>query len=91
MDEDNDGRFPDDSPIEIRYPRSKAEEQGDRATEVVVVAVGGSRQWSVTCTSMTWGGCTASAQLLFAYTGFLSVQRQVLAPALVPRRSAQPS
>jgi hypothetical protein len=31
MDEDNDGRFPDDSPVEIRYPRSKQEEHGDRS------------------------------------------------------------
>ena len=29
-DEDNDGRFPDESPIEVRYPRSKQEEQGGR-------------------------------------------------------------
>ncbi len=29
-DEDNDGRFPDDSPVEVRYPRSKQEEKGDR-------------------------------------------------------------
>ena len=29
-DEDNDGRFPGESPVEIRYPRSKQEEQGDR-------------------------------------------------------------
>ena len=29
-DEDNDGRFPDDSPVEVRYPRSKQEEQGAR-------------------------------------------------------------
>ena len=29
-DEDNDGRFPDQSPVEVRYPRSKQEEQGDR-------------------------------------------------------------
>ena len=29
-DEDNDGRFPDESPVEVRYPRSKREEQGDR-------------------------------------------------------------
>jgi hypothetical protein len=28
VDEDNDGRFPDDSPVEVRYPRSK---QGDRS------------------------------------------------------------
>ncbi len=26
-DEDNDGRFPDESPVEVRYPRSKQEEQ----------------------------------------------------------------
>jgi hypothetical protein len=29
-DEDNDDRFPDDSPVEVRYPRSKQEERGDR-------------------------------------------------------------
>ena len=29
-DEDNDGRYPDDSPVQVRYPRSKREEQGDR-------------------------------------------------------------
>jgi hypothetical protein len=29
-DQDNDGRFPDQSPVEVRYPRSKQEEQGDR-------------------------------------------------------------
>jgi hypothetical protein len=29
-DEDNDGKFPDESPVEVRYPRSKREEQGDR-------------------------------------------------------------
>jgi hypothetical protein len=27
---DNDGRFPDDSPVEVRYPRSNQEEDGDR-------------------------------------------------------------
>jgi hypothetical protein len=27
--EDNDSRFPDESPVEVRYPRSKQEEQGD--------------------------------------------------------------
>src|SRR2546429_2096998 len=31
-DEDNDGKFPDESPVEIRYPRSKQEEQADRDT-----------------------------------------------------------
>ena len=30
-DEDNDSRFPDESPVEVRYPRSKQEEQGDRS------------------------------------------------------------
>ena len=30
MDEDNDGRFPDDSRVEVRYPRTRNEEQGDR-------------------------------------------------------------
>jgi hypothetical protein len=28
--EDNDDRFPDDSPVEVRYHRSKQEEQGER-------------------------------------------------------------
>ncbi len=31
-DEDNDGKFPDESPVEFRYPRSKREEQADRDT-----------------------------------------------------------
>jgi len=31
VDEDNDGRFPNDSPVEIRYPRSRQEEHGDRS------------------------------------------------------------
>ena len=29
-DEDNDGKFPDESPVEVRYPRSQQEEHGDR-------------------------------------------------------------
>jgi hypothetical protein len=31
MDQGNDGRFPDDSPVEIRYPQTRNEEQGDRS------------------------------------------------------------
>ena len=31
-DEVNDSKFPDESPIEVRYPRSKQEEQADRDT-----------------------------------------------------------
>jgi hypothetical protein len=31
MDEDNDGRFPDDSLVVVRYPRSLQEELGDRS------------------------------------------------------------
>jgi hypothetical protein len=31
MDEDNDGRFPDDSLVEVRYPRDLQEELGDRS------------------------------------------------------------
>jgi hypothetical protein len=27
---DNDGRFPDDSPVLVRYPRDKEQERGDR-------------------------------------------------------------
>ena len=30
--EDNDGRFPGESPVEVRYPRSKQEEQAGRGT-----------------------------------------------------------
>ena len=37
-DEDNDGKFPDESPVEVRYPRSKQEEQTDR--EHLAVAAG---------------------------------------------------
>jgi len=29
-DEDNDGKFPDESPVDVRYPRSAQEEQTDR-------------------------------------------------------------
>ena len=29
-DEDNDGRFPDETPVEVRYPRREQEEQGVR-------------------------------------------------------------
>ena len=31
MDEDNDGRFPDDSLVEVRYPRDRQEQVGDRS------------------------------------------------------------
>jgi hypothetical protein len=31
VDEDNDGRFPDDSQVEVRYPRSQQEKDGDRS------------------------------------------------------------
>ena len=31
MDENNDGRFPDDSLVEVRYPRIGQDEQGDRS------------------------------------------------------------
>jgi hypothetical protein len=31
VDEDNDGRFPDDSLVEIRYPCTRQEELGDRS------------------------------------------------------------
>ena len=32
MDEHNDGRFPDDSPVLVRYLLSRQEERGDRST-----------------------------------------------------------
>jgi len=31
VDEDNDGRFPDGSAVDVRYPRSKQEENNDRS------------------------------------------------------------
>ena len=31
MDEGNDGRFSDDSAVEVRYPRTRQQELGDRA------------------------------------------------------------
>jgi hypothetical protein len=31
VDKDNDGRFPDNSLVEIRYPRTRQEELGDRS------------------------------------------------------------
>jgi len=30
-DNDNDGRFPDESRVEVRYPRTRQEEHGDRS------------------------------------------------------------
>ena len=36
MDEDNDGRFPDDSAVEVRYPRARR----SRVTGRVAVAAG---------------------------------------------------
>lgn len=45
MDQVNDGRFPDDSAVEVRYPLNQVQEQGDRfirfATAAVVCAVAG--------------------------------------------------
>ncbi len=34
MDEDNDGRFPDGGLVEVRYPRTRKEERGDRRVAV---------------------------------------------------------
>jgi hypothetical protein len=31
MNDDNDGRFPGDSAVEVRYPRTRQEQAGDRA------------------------------------------------------------
>ena len=31
MHEVNDGKFPDNSPVEVRFPRNTQEEQGDRS------------------------------------------------------------
>ena len=50
-DEDNDGRFPDESRVEVRYPRSKPEEQGDRERwpwlPGTIVEQGGPDEWYV--------------------------------------------
>jgi hypothetical protein len=50
-DEDNDGRFPDESPVGIRYSCSKQEEQGDREQWLwlpgTVVEQSGPDEWYV--------------------------------------------
>lgn len=38
-DEDNDGKFPDESPVEVRYPRSKQEEQPGRCSPAGTSAI----------------------------------------------------
>jgi len=51
MDEDNDGRFPDDSPVEVPYPRDKREEQGERSAwpwlPGTILSQCGSDEWYV--------------------------------------------
>ena len=51
MNEDNDGRFPDDSLVEVRYPRTRKEEQGDRCAwpwlPGSIVSQCGPDEWSV--------------------------------------------
>ena len=39
MYEDNDGKFPDESPVEVRYPRSKQEEQAVGTVEIAMQLV----------------------------------------------------
>jgi len=50
-EDDNDSRFPDDSLVEVRYPQSKLEEQGDRERwpwlSGSIVEQGGPDEWYV--------------------------------------------
>ncbi|MGH3191400.1 MAG: hypothetical protein ACRDOU_26300 [Streptosporangiaceae bacterium] len=50
-DEDNDGRFAEEGPVEVRYPRSKQEERGDRSRwpwlPGTIVEQGGPDKWYV--------------------------------------------
>jgi hypothetical protein len=50
-EDDNDGRFPDDSLVEVRYPRDKQEEQGDRERwpwlAGSIIEQGGPDEWYV--------------------------------------------
>ncbi len=63
-DEDNDGKFPDESPVEVRYPRSKQEEQGDRARwpwlPGSIVGRCGPDEWNVCIEVASWP-CRATA------------------------------
>ncbi|MGH3186821.1 MAG: hypothetical protein ACRDOL_06085, partial [Streptosporangiaceae bacterium] len=44
-EDDNDGKFPDESPVEVRYPRSKQEEMVfPQLAKRAVRPVGGSRE-----------------------------------------------
>ena len=51
MDEDNDGKFPDDSLVEVRYPRTRQDVQGDRAEwpwlPGTILSQCGSDEWQV--------------------------------------------
>ena len=51
MDEDNDGWFPDDSLVEVRYPRDRQEERGDRSAwpwlPASIVSQCGPDEWQV--------------------------------------------
>jgi hypothetical protein len=50
-DSDNNGRFPDDSPVMVRYPRTTADEAGDRDRwpwlPGSIVGQGGPDEWLV--------------------------------------------
>jgi hypothetical protein len=60
-DEDNDGRFPDQSPVEVRYPRAKQEEHGDRERwpwlPGTIVEQCGPDEWYVCVGSASWPCC----------------------------------
>jgi hypothetical protein len=51
MDQVNDGRFPDDSAVEVRYPLNQVQENGDRLgwpwLPGSIVSQGGPDEWYV--------------------------------------------
>lgn len=58
-EDDNDGRFPDDSPVEIRYPRSTHEEKGDRSRLPKGLAQAGAANLSITPAAAVGSPCSA--------------------------------
>jgi hypothetical protein len=65
FDDDNDGRFPDGSPVAVRYPRSKQEEQADRGTwpwlPGSIVEQCGPDEWYVCIEAASWPSCATAA------------------------------
>jgi hypothetical protein len=69
QDEDNDGKFPDESPVEVRYPRSKHEEQGDREEWPWLGSVLGSASREPHTNSHTMSGVLGTGPFFLARRG----------------------